>query len=219
MPSEPLYPVVNGTKICVRRGCRFTGQPQSLTNFEKNPKLKCGFTGHCKSCSNAKKRKWIAAHREEYRQKARLSATRQRQSQTYRIWYEKNRERLNLETKVWREANPEQVKALYVKRRFRQYGVTPEWYEAQLREQNGQCAICGSSDPKSNGGTFHVDHDHTCCEKECFACDNCRRGLLCAVCNTRLGILEDPDWIEKATAYLSQYSNRESMVPNRKVLI
>jgi hypothetical protein len=29
--------------------------------------------------------------------------------------------------------------------------------------------------------------------------------LLCAVCNTRLGILEDTDWIKQATAYLARY--------------
>ena len=121
-------------------------------------------------------------------------------------WYREHRNELSKNSREWRVANPEEVRRLYLKRRFRQYGTTEEWYDKTLREQDYKCALCGSADPKSNGNTFHIDHDHACCPKQCRACNNCRRGLLCSVCNTRLGILENAEWVAKANAYLARYT-------------
>jgi Recombination endonuclease VII len=42
-------------------------------------------------------------------------------------------------------------------RLIKKYGVGLGWYGAQLRLQNGGCAICGST-PKTR--SLHIDHDH-----------------------------------------------------------
>jgi len=192
-------------KICCRKDCKFAGIPQPIENFDKNPKIKSGRCGHCRSCANAYKAKWEKKWRKEHLEEARARDRAYLRSEQHRAWYLRRRDELNALAKEWRKAHPKHVKDLSIKKRFRQYGVTPEWYEETLRLQGGKCAICGSFDPKSNGKTFHVDHDHSCCGNSCHACDKCRRGLLCAVCNTRLGILEDTDWIKQATAYLARY--------------
>jgi hypothetical protein len=86
----------------------------------------------------------------------------------------------------------------YIKRT---YNITGEQYESMLAEQNGQCAICGTSEP---GQTkyFEVDHDHACCDKK-GSCGACVRGLLCTNCNTGISrFRDDPDIMGKAAAYV-----------------
>lgn len=82
-------------------------------------------------------------------------------------------------------------------RRLKKFGVTSEWYDAKLAEQNGGCAIC-------DGGTIRkkrylcVDHNHK---------TKAVRGLLCSRCNAALERLDSvADWATKAVAYLQQYS-------------
>jgi hypothetical protein len=78
------------------------------------------------------------------------------------------------------------------------YGITPAQYNALLLAQDGQCIICGESDP--HGGRtfgFCVDHDHATGEI---------RGLLCNSCNSGLGMFRDnPRYLQRAIHYLQSY--------------
>ncbi|MEU3452166.1 endonuclease VII domain-containing protein [Micromonospora sp. NPDC006766] len=70
------------------------------------------------------------------------------------------------------------------------YGVTVEWYEAKLKEQDGRCAICGARPEKR----LAIDHCHVTGKA---------RGLLCFLCNSALGRFEDdPARLRRALAYL-----------------
>lgn len=84
------------------------------------------------------------------------------------------------------------------------YGLTDETYEAMLAAQGGGCAICGSTDPKTRHGKWHIDHDHSCCSnRDQRTCGKCVRGLLCQQCNLGLGHFEDdPDRLAAAARYL-----------------
>jgi Recombination endonuclease VII len=65
----------------------------------------------------------------------------------------------------------------------RMYGVTLEWYEAKLKEQNGRCAICKRKEnTEINGKVVRLAVDH--CHRGGDA-----RGLLCARCNRGIGML------------------------------
>ncbi len=64
---------------------------------------------------------------------------------------------------------------------LRKYGLTIDDYDQLLDSQDGQCAICESKDPGSEG-CFHVDHCHT---------TGAIRGLLCHNCNAMLGHSKD----------------------------
>jgi len=68
------------------------------------------------------------------------------------------------------------------------YGITADHFAAMLAEQGHGCALCGTKDP-GRGGSFHVDHDHSCCPGR-SSCGSCVRGLLCVACNTGLGKTE-----------------------------
>jgi hypothetical protein len=66
-----------------------------------------------------------------------------------------------------------------------------------FKAQNGQCAICASSDPGGGFKNFAVDHNHTTGEI---------RGLLCTRCNRGLGLFkDDPVLTQLATNYLRSH--------------
>jgi len=198
-------------KLCSNPNCPEAGFLQPPENFHKSKIHKTGLLPDCMMCERERKLKSAANHRDSTNERARQKYSNDPEIKAYRKrWHNENRDYLNKKMKDWREENPEQVKEMSIKRRFSQYGVTPEWYEKQLQIQGGMCAICGSTNPKSNGDTFHVDHNHSCCSKGCHACDNCRRGLLCGPCNTRLGVLEITDWVKQAKAYLRKYPLKDS---------
>ena len=66
----------------------------------------------------------------------------------------------------------------------RSYGITVEEYNRMLAKQEGRCAICKSTDPRSPKRINHwyVDHCHETGKV---------RGLLCNHCNRGLGLLGD----------------------------
>lgn len=75
----------------------------------------------------------------------------------------------------------------------RLYGISIADYENMAKMQDGLCTICYKL-PGIKG--LVVDHDHS---------TGLVRDLLCATCNSRLGVLENKDWIVKATAYLERH--------------
>lgn len=115
---------------------------------------------------------------------------------------------------AWSRANPEKnAKAAREHRRKnprayrdqrlrRDYGISLERYEQILEGQGGSCAICGTTDPRGKG-TFHVDHDHSCCPTPRHSCGSCIRGLLCVRCNSGLGMFnDDAELVQAGVAYL-----------------
>jgi hypothetical protein len=86
----------------------------------------------------------------------------------------------------------------------RLYGIGLNEYNNLLDNQNGKCAICGTTEPggrKSGRGgavdVFYVDHDHKT-EKV--------RGLLCNVCNRTMGYVgENSGVLEEMIKYLQKH--------------
>jgi len=70
-----------------------------------------------------------------------------------------------------------------------------ELFDAVSLAQDGRCAICGRLPfPQSR---LSADHDHESSKP---------RGLLCAACNSALGLFRDnPALLDKAAAYLRKY--------------
>lgn len=97
-----------------------------------------------------------------------------------------------------RKANPDYFRNLHFKRR---YGVTLEWYEAKLVEQDGKCAICRKPETLRIKGKLcrlAVDHCHD---------SKSARGLLCTRCNRGIGFFNhDKDLLMKAIAYLEKHN-------------
>jgi hypothetical protein len=86
------------------------------------------------------------------------------------------------------------------------YNITLEQYNQMLENQNGVCYICQKPEEKrawQSGKIMRlaVDHDHSCCPGD-RSCGKCVRGLLCHMCNTMIGLLEENGLLARVNAYL-----------------
>lgn len=116
-----------------------------------------------------------------------------------RAWRAENPTRVRSYQKKWDDNNREARKTARLKRL---YGMTQDQFDALLERQDG-CAICHTQTPGGRG-TWHVDHDHSCCPGE-KSCGSCVRGLLCSSCNQGIGLFrDDPSIIESALRYLER---------------
>lgn len=86
------------------------------------------------------------------------------------------------------------------------YGISGEMYRSLVKEQGGVCRICGKVETATHQSgavrRLSVDHDHRCCPGK-KSCGKCVRGLLCARCNSAIGLFdEDPAILHAAVQYL-----------------
>lgn len=79
------------------------------------------------------------------------------------------------------------------------YGLSLEELEAMYETQNHTCAMTGCDNPAKN-----VDHDHDTGKV---------RALLCVSCNLRLGVLENPVFVERAIEYLRLHGSALPVLP------
>lgn len=84
--------------------------------------------------------------------------------------------------------------------KYKKYGVTQAMYADMLREQGGVCAVCGNPETGTIYGKVRelaIDHDHDTGKV---------RGLLCANCNSALGMLRDDiRYASAALRYLKKH--------------
>ena len=79
------------------------------------------------------------------------------------------------------------------------YGITLADYDRMVEKQDGKCAICESTEPRSNGARFAIDHDHKTGKV---------RGLLCGLCNTAIGkFKDDVALLQSAIEYLRDHAD------------
>lgn len=79
-----------------------------------------------------------------------------------------------------------------LRQRFKKTGVTETQFKERFEQQGKRCAICQSDVHKGKG--WHTDRDHKTMRF---------RGVLCALCNTGLGMFGDSQEIlRKAADYL-----------------
>lgn len=99
-----------------------------------------------------------------------------------------SRERL----RRWRAENRERYLALA--RKYREKKIThwaPGRRDEFLEKQKGLCALCDRPMKKACS-----DHDHE---------TGRARALLCTGCNSALGFVERPGWLDRAVAYVNQW--------------
>lgn len=80
------------------------------------------------------------------------------------------------------------------------YGMTQEDFDRMLESQDGGCAVCGVTENQVTDVMF-VDHCHDTGKV---------RGLLCSLCNSGIGKLQDnPEIILKAYRYLLKHKENK----------
>ncbi len=87
----------------------------------------------------------------------------------------------------------------------RTYAMSLAQFQARLDAQGGRCANPGCRAAEPGGkGSWHVDHDHSCCSGK-TSCGDCVRGLLCSRCNVTAGHAKDNPQILRGLAdYLTR---------------
>jgi hypothetical protein len=95
--------------------------------------------------------------------------------------YDKHTERCNARSRAYHKAKS--VSIIERNRwyqRLRKFGLTKADFEAMLTSQGNACAGCGTDKPTRRG--WQLDHCHK---------TGVIRGILCAKCNTGLGLADD----------------------------
>lgn len=159
------------------RPCIKCGTVYRMEQFDwvnKGKQIRCA---QCRSCRREQLHAWRDANRERMQK-----------------WYREY-------AKTSRAANPEPYRQHELRRRCKKYGVTVEWYKAQLSKQQSVCALClkpeiSKSRREGVVRSLAIDHCHV---------DGTARGLLCSACNQAVGKIEaSPGWLERAAVYLKE---------------
>lgn len=107
----------------------------------------------------------------------------------------------NAASRKSREKYPSEIREYRLQK---QHGLTQDEFTQLLLSQDGKCAGCGTDSPSR----WVIDHDHNrgCPEKN-HSCSKCRRGILCDLCNTTLGLFADnADTLRRLAEYLDSHS-------------
>lgn len=88
-------------------------------------------------------------------------------------------------------------------RTFKSYGITQDDFDAMVKEQNGRCAMCQTTEPGGPHKIWAIDHCHT---------TGATRGLLCTQCNIGIGNLrDDPEVMLAGVSHVLRLAARESV--------
>ena len=161
--------------------CPDCGKTKAASEFSVARRQASGLYGYCKPCAAVRFRKYQDTHPEYVA----------RRYEKYKKWM------LTPRGKVLRKASARK------KNLMKNYGITPQQYEAMLAEQHGRCAICREVEEHTRRGVvveLAVDHEHETGKV---------RGLLCQRCNRAIGLMkENVAALATAIEYLNRHAIR-----------
>jgi len=192
-----------------------------MTAKEKEKARKARFYVENKERVLERNRAYFAANADEQNAKGRarhaadLEANKARGRASYHRNKEANREKMKAKDAAWSALpfdHPRKVKARETSKRYRdnnrqklagytrkhklkrEYGLTPDAFNAMMLAQNSVCAVCLTDQWGARGPC--VDHDHSTGKV---------RGILCNRCNIGLGqFKDDAERMRAAIAYLER---------------
>lgn len=179
----------------IERECQACHDVKPVAGFYKDSRTSSGLARHCAQCQRARVAKWRLDNPERYNEMQKRSRVRNAPAikERSRRWYVENHGRAIAYRALRRELYPEDIKFSKIKCSF---GITREQYFAMLEKQAGRCAICGRTREENGKRKKMLAVDH--CHKT-----NRVRGLLCAPCNSSIGLMqESPEILQKAIQYL-----------------
>lgn len=143
----------------------------------------------------------LEAYRKRKREWAKTPEQRKKRTEYMRLWREKNRGKHNQQARNSHIRNRHKHADKNINRYLiKKYGITSEQKEQMFNSQNRKCLICKLTIEKRR--SIHVDHCHITGEI---------RGILCHMCNTKLG------WYEKHAESIKNYLNNYDKHKQRKM--
>ena len=181
----------NRDKAIARNRARFQAHPEKIRAYNR-------------ARYQANREKVLAAAQARYAanpekvltaDRARRAANPEKARAMARARYQANPEKSIAAARAWSQAHPEKVLANSRATHVARYGMTLLAHEAFRAAHGYCCAACGKPEEQSKR-KHHTDHDHA---------TNVVRGLLCAGCNTALGLLkDDPQRLRDLADYLDR---------------
>jgi Recombination endonuclease VII len=144
-----------------------------------------------KKRENKRAKKWAKDYPEKRREINRKSYRKNRRKilRRFHLWYRENAEKIAIDRRKERKANPEKFRSLLRKSR---YGLDDVQFRNLLVKQSKRCAICRAILTRP-----YVDHNHRTYKV---------RGLLCDKCNAFIGFAKESKRIlRNAIKYLEMY--------------
>lgn len=156
---------------------------KAITDFYRN-------ATYCKECSREHNKQWYARHGKKHDQEKNARPETKR--------------RISTQRKIKRRVDPQfrskEIRANRQQHLKKRFGLTLEQYDLMVKAQNGLCAICKLSNRRrvmERISALAVDHNHLTGQI---------RGLLCANCNSGLGLLQESiEVLYRAIEYLKKY--------------
>jgi hypothetical protein len=190
--EQLIYKKGNGGAILVRKlstetkYCPWCKQIKSVDHFGNDANNHNDYlTRQCKVCRRARAKTLPGNYTEERKRKNTSNKSKERR-------------------KLYYSDDVNNAAAINM-RLINEFGITLDDYNKLFIDQDGKCAICGTSTagkPKEglNSLRFAVDHDHATGKV---------RGLLCSMCNRSLGGFKDDIIIlNNAIKYLHKHSKQ-----------
>lgn len=161
------------TKIC--KECK---ENKPLLSFHKHKNSKDKLSYKCKDCWNAKCKEFRLNNPDKIKLTNKISYYNKRQErlESQKEYSLKNKEKLLMYAKEYREKNPFYSRKQSLKR----FGLELEDFFKMIEKQSNSCTICGNEFKKDSDA--HLDHNHR---------TNKHRGLLCSACNTSIGLVKE----------------------------
>lgn len=182
----------------MRKVCSRCLENKPLKAFRKDRRYRLGVTGWCRDCKNARSRELAREITALPKLPTPAKICTRCQTEKPITEFSKHAARRDGFKSRCKSciAEMEQVRRMTsdapkMNHLWSHYRIRLADFKAMLEAQEGRCAICAVPMPKPI-----VDHCHETGRV---------RGLLCYRCNTRLFVLEHPDWSAKASAYLKRF--------------
>lgn len=163
------------------KSARYRAKDVDAYRAKKNALAK---TPHHRAVRAAYAKKWRAAHKKPRKKRGKMSdeERRKRQRLAKRKYMREHRAEYNAYVNRMYHKHKHKYKAKIRDSLLkRKYGISAAEWEAMFLEQGSMCKIC-SSKTSRHLRTWHTDHCHKTGRV---------RGILCHVCNTKLGWFED----------------------------
>lgn len=198
----------NGCMI-LKKACPRCQEVMASSYFNKDKTRSDGLTTYCKKCTKIRRDEYRNRDRERFNKMA-AASSRRRRKEVYPLRPVVKTEKLCTNCGEVKGVDdftrmPSASDGLhswchdcaryiaFVRKLKRSYNLTYQDYETMINDQDGRCAICFKEPTR-----FHVDHDHSTGKV---------RQLLCAQCNSGLGMFQDdPDVLLSAIEYLKKHS-------------
>ena len=160
--------------------CTGCNKMKIIEEFPNNKETPCGKDPRCKQCRHKARRERMGAVKENPRC----------QTDEERVVREK------AAALRYREKYPERLQQTYRSSKLKgRFNLSMDQYAWLQSTQNSLCFLCNQPETRvhQSGTVNHlsIDHDHRCCSEAGKSCGKCIRHLLCTMCNTILGYVED----------------------------